>query len=189
MKMFQMITMLIILAGSSCNTNEFQSNSLKISHILIKARELIEVSSVDVSTFEGKIGGVTICSDTRKATQYLKLHWYEVEKCYEFVKEYAVEDNRCYIDALYVMALVNKIMYIWTGSAIEHKCEYANRIMKLKNAKPSDWILDKIFGPLVTEKELPEIWHHVEKREKQKQILDFLTDGCGAMIGDERDNF
>ncbi len=180
MRILQLITILGILAGSSCHANEFQASPLRIGHILIKARELIEVSSVDVSTSEGRIGGVTICCDTRKAAQYLKSHWHEFQKCYEFVKEFTAEDNRHYVDALYVMALANKITYIWTKSAIEHNCRYANRIMKLKEANPTAWILDKIFGPMMTEKGFPETWDHVENREKQRRILEFLAEGCGT---------
>jgi hypothetical protein len=157
-----------------CRNDDFKSNAIEIGKIMQRARELIEISSVKNVTVKDRVEKVVITHDTTKSKQYFIKKNEEINSCYRRIKYHFNESDTRYIDSLYILALTNKIKYLIIGHSNEDICIYLKLIQKEKGKMPSVWVLDDVFGPILSEKGKVKEWNKINISSKYEMVLNFL---------------
>lgn len=170
--LFMFLLHFLFLMG--CRNDDFKSNAIEIGKIMQRARELIEISSVKNVTVKDKVEKVVITHNTTKSKQYLIKKNEEINSCYKIIKYHFNESDAKYIDALYILALTNKVNYLIVGHSIEDICIYLKLIQKEKGKMPSVLVMDDVFGPILSKKGKAKEWNKINMNSKYEMVLNFL---------------
>ncbi len=166
---------LLSLLFLGCYSDAFERNALEISRVLQNARELLVPMGLEESLDRDGEKVYIGTNNTEKTKEYLESKDKELRRSYELIKRHFSEETENSTDALFILALTNEVTCLFTGSAIEDRCAYAKRIGK---EKPSTWVVDHVFGPILCELGHLDAWVKKSISEKYSEIYDLFYFSC-----------
>jgi hypothetical protein len=160
---------------TGCAKDDFRQACLDSSDTLENARNLLAKTSAREVIENGKPISHAVTFDNTKAKEYLESKEKELSGYYQNIKKNLEKNNKNYVDALYVLALINEMTYLFSGKASEDRCHYLRMIKRERKHDLSGWVIDEVFGPVMfSDKNILKEWSGRSHKNKYEDIYRFL---------------
>jgi hypothetical protein len=116
------------------------------ANILKEASNRIETTRTENVIKSGKIGATRIYTDNTKSKKYLKSKRKALQKSYDIIKFYYLDNTENSFDALCAIAVLNQFKIYIDGEPIEARCKYTVLVVNQQKIEmPSEWFLNDFY--------------------------------------------
>ena len=169
--------LLLILFSLACNRDELKASSMAAFEILDTAKNMLKVRSAENLAENGNIQSTVVTFDNTSAKEYLESNENRLKKHYSTIERNYDPRDKKYVDALFMLTLINEMVFWLSGETLGPRCTYLDKIETADTTNLSEWMVNEVFAPFINKKNGIEKWKSMDRRDKIKDIREFLMVG------------